>query len=119
AAAILVGGWGGLFTPPAPRTPLAPPPKTTFPRSAPRRSAMPHEAHMIEAVAASHIVGVPLSERVEPGTIGMAQAGAGGAEQQCKPKADDTKLHDTNLLFTEPYERNRQATHNNPNLLAS
>ena len=105
--------------PHAPRTFLGLASNRNILRNGSRRSAMPHEARMIEAVAASHIVGVPLSERVERGTIGMAQAGAGGAEQQCKPKADDTKLHDTNLLFTEPYERNRQATHNNPNLLAS
>jgi hypothetical protein len=69
-----------------------------------RRPAMPHEARMIETVAASHIVGMLLSERVERGTIRMAQAGADSAEQQCEPKADDTKRHDTNLA------RSRKAT---------
>lgn len=64
-----------------------------------RRPATPHEARMIEAIAASHIVGVLLSERVERGTIGMAQAGAGGAQQQCEPKANDKKPHDTNVAF--------------------
>jgi hypothetical protein len=34
------------------------------------------EARMIQAVATSHIVGVPLRERVQRGTIGMAKAGA-------------------------------------------
>src|ERR1035437_4674559 len=72
-----------------------------------RRPAMPHEARMIEAVAAGHIVGVLLSERVERGTIGMAQAGAGSAEQQCEPKADDTKRHDTNLAFQRAYDCSR------------
>src|ERR1019366_9452946 len=72
-----------------------------------RRPAMPHEARMIEAVAASHIVGVLLSERVERGTIGMAQAGAGSAEQQCESKADDTKRHDTNLAFQRAYDCSR------------
>ena len=61
---------------------------------------MPYEARMIEAVAASHIVSVPLSERVERGTIGMAQAGAGSAEQQYKPKTDDTKRHDIERRFS-------------------
>jgi hypothetical protein len=32
---------------------------------------MPHEARVVEAVAASHIVSVLLSERVESGAIGM------------------------------------------------
>jgi hypothetical protein len=53
-----------------------------------RRPAMPHEVRMVETVAASHIVGVLLSKRLELGAIGMAQAGCGGAEQQCEPKAD-------------------------------
>lgn len=55
---------------------------------------MPHEARVFEAVAASHIVSVLLSERVESGAIGMTEPDAGGTEQQCKPTADDTKLHD-------------------------
>ncbi len=71
---------------------------------------MPHEARVIETVAASHIVGVPLSERVERGTIGMAQASAGSAEQQCEPKADDTKRHDTDPAFQRAYDCSRQAT---------
>jgi hypothetical protein len=32
------------------------------------------EARMIEAVAPGHIVGVALSQRMQPGTIGMAKA---------------------------------------------
>jgi hypothetical protein len=63
---------------------------------------MPHVARMIEAVAASHIVGVLLSERVERSTIGTAQAGAASAEQQCEPKTDDTKRHNMNLVFSAP-----------------
>jgi hypothetical protein len=64
-----------------------------------RRPAMPHEARMIKAVATSHIVGMLLGERMEPGTIGMAQASASGAERQCEPKTDDTKRHDVNLVI--------------------
>jgi hypothetical protein len=40
----------------------------------------------------------------------MAQAGAGSAEQQCEPKADDTKRHDTNLAFQRAYNCSQQAT---------
>ena len=54
---------------------------------------------MVETVAASHIVGVLLSKRLELGAIGMAQAGCGGAEQQCEPKADETKLHDSDPVI--------------------
>lgn len=79
-----------------------------------RRPAMPHEARMIETVAASHIVSMMLSERVERGTIRMAQAGAGSAEQQCEPKADDTKRHDTKLAF-----QRAQSTSDAPNLWAT
>jgi hypothetical protein len=60
----------------------------------PRRPAMPHEARMIEAVAARHIVGMALSECVKCGAIGMAHAGAYGSEQQCETAADDIKLHE-------------------------
>lgn len=45
-----------------------------------RWPAMPHETRMIEAIAASHIVGVLLSERVERGTIGLTQAGPDDCE---------------------------------------
>ena len=45
-------------------------------------SAKALEARMIEAVATSHIVGVPLSERVQRGTIGMAKAGTAGCSQR-------------------------------------
>jgi hypothetical protein len=55
---------------------------------------MPHEARMIKAVAASHIVGMTLGECVQFRTIGMAQADAGGGEQQCEATTDDIKLHD-------------------------
>ena len=47
-----------------------------------RRPAKALEARMIEAVATSHIVGVPLSERVQRGTIGMAKAGTAGCSQR-------------------------------------
>jgi hypothetical protein len=55
---------------------------------------MPHEASMIKAVAASHIVGMTLGECVECSTIGMAQADADGGEQQCEAIADEIELHD-------------------------
>jgi hypothetical protein len=40
------------------------------------------EARMIEAVAPGHIVGVALSQRMQPGTIGMAKTGAANCHQQ-------------------------------------
>ena len=55
---------------------------------------MPHEARMIEAVAARHIVGMALSECVKCGAIGTAHAGAYGSEQQCETATDDIKLHE-------------------------
>jgi hypothetical protein len=61
-----------------------------------RRAATFHKAPMIETVAASHVIGMLLSERVERRTIGIAQVASGGAKQQCEPKADDPKLHDSN-----------------------
>jgi hypothetical protein len=93
--------------PHAPSTLLGPASDRDILGNGARRPAMPHEARMIEAVAASHIVGVLLSERVERGTIGMALAGAVSAEQQCESKADDTKRHDTNLAFQRAYDCSR------------
>ena len=65
------------------------------------------EARMIKAIAASHIVGVLLSKRVERGAIRMAHTGAGGAEQQCEAKMDDTKprpaAHDNPKKMDESY----------------
>jgi hypothetical protein len=55
-------------------------PTATFSATA-RRPAKALEARMIEAVATSHIVGVPLSERVQRGTIGMAKAVTAGCSQ--------------------------------------
>jgi hypothetical protein len=55
---------------------------------------MPHEASMIKAVTASHIVGMTLGECVECGTISVAQADADRGEQQCEAAADDIKVHD-------------------------
>ena len=77
--------------PHAPRTFLGLAPDRDILSNGTRRPAMPLEARMIEAIAASHIVGVLLSKRVERGTISMAHAGAGGAEQQCEAKMDDRK----------------------------
>jgi hypothetical protein len=37
---------------------------------------------MIEAVAMGQIVGVPLSERMQRGTIGVAKADTAGRDQQ-------------------------------------
>jgi hypothetical protein len=37
---------------------------------------------VIEAIATGQIVGVPLSERMQRGTIGMAKADAAGRDQQ-------------------------------------
>ena len=79
-----------------------------------RRPAMSLEAHMIKAIAASHIVGVLLSKRIERGAIRMAHAGAGGAEQQCEAKMDDTKprqaTHDTPQNMDESYNLPALAT---------
>lgn len=46
-----------------------------------RRPAMMPESRMVEAVAARHIVGVPLRERVQRGAIRMAKAGTTDCRQ--------------------------------------
>jgi hypothetical protein len=61
---------------------------------------MLHEARMIETVTARHIVGVLLGEPAQRGTIGVAQAGAGGAQQQCESKADGRTLRDVDFHHT-------------------
>ena len=58
------------------------------------RSAMPHEACVIEVVATRHIVSVLLRQRLELRAISVNQADAGNAEHHCKHKATDTKIHD-------------------------
>jgi hypothetical protein len=83
--------------PHAPRTGLGRTPDRDILGNGARRPAVPHEASMIETVAASHIIGVLLGESVERGTIGMAQPGADSAEQQRESKTDDTKRHDTDF----------------------
>jgi hypothetical protein len=85
-------------------------PTATFSATAPAGPPMPHEARMIKTVAASHIVGVLLSECVQRGTIGTAQTGARSTEQQCEPKADDTKRHDTILAYQQAYDCSRKTT---------
>ena len=85
--------------PHAPRTFLGLTPDRNVLGRGARRPATPHEARMIEAVAASHIVGVLLSECVECSTICMAQSGTRDADQQYEPQADDMECHDTKPVF--------------------
>jgi len=66
------------------------------------RPAMLHEPRMIEAIAAGHVVGVPLGEPVERRTIGMARSGAERAKQrQHRAETDHADHHDARSNHVE------------------